>query len=133
MRHSHYPQPHILICKRVSTLLTFNINAFYRPSYGYIVDVNTSTLALISSYQVPAAFDYHSFTMDEYYDDFLFIGVNGNAIEMYGIEWATRTFHYTVTLKDMGSQNYMAQGYADNGAWGWYMYTYGSAGKLFII
>jgi hypothetical protein len=63
----------------------------------------------------------------------LFIGVNGNAIEMYGIEHARKPRHFIVTLNDMGSQNYLAQGYADCEAKGWHMYTYGSAGKYFIV
>jgi hypothetical protein len=134
MRHSFYSrQSYIFICKRVSTLLSFIVNLYYRPSYGYIVEADSGTLAPVHSRQVSASFTYHSFSMDEYWDDFLFIGVNGNAIELYGIEHSTQSYHSRVTIKDMGSQNYMAQGRSNYNGFAWHMYAYGSAGKVIIL
>jgi hypothetical protein len=97
------------------------------------VEADSSTLVPVHSYWVSAALDYHSFSMDDYYDDYLFIGINGNAIEIYGIEFVTQSYHRRRTFIDQGSQNYMAQGCADFQHFGWYMYAYGSAGKFIIF
>lgn len=97
-----------------------------------MIQHSMSTFAFVYSYRVPLSGTFHSWLVDDYYDDYTIVMVSGNTIIFYGIEYPTQLNYYTTVIKDKGSQNYLAQGFADNSYQGWAMYTYGSAGKQLI-
>jgi hypothetical protein len=85
---------------------------------------------MMATLQIPTS-EYHSFSYS--YNDFLFMGLNGNKIELYGIGDISDAHIYRNTLKDMGSKNYLAQGHTGFLNFGWTMYAYGSGGKLIVF